>query len=150
MTEDAAALAADAEDRHAAVFHLLADHAYRWMRYGQPPATPSDLAVIRGQLEAINDKLEKIMSEDAAIQSVTADLLADEQAITTALGTIQAALTAAQNDAVQPSTLAALQSAQAALDNLTATANSDASADTPASSSASTSGTATTPPEATS
>lgn len=148
MTEDAAALA-DAEDRHAAVFHLLADHAYRWLRYGQPPATPTDLAVIRGQLEAINQKLEKIMSEDAAIQSVTADILADEQAITTALGTIQAALTAAQNDAVQPSTLAALQSAQAALDNLTATANSDASADTPAaqvssSSATSNAGTATT------
>jgi hypothetical protein len=143
MTEDAAALA-DAEDRHAAVFHLLADHAYRWMRYGQPPATPTDLAVIRGQLEAINDKLEKIMSEDAAVQAVTADILADEQAITTSLTTIQAALTAAQADAVQPSTLTALQSAQAALDTLTATANSDASADTPAAP-ASTSATTTTP-----
>lgn len=149
MTEDAAALAG-AEDRHAAVFHLLAGHAYHWARYGQPPATPADLAVIRGQLEAINKKLEKIMSEDSAIQAVTSDLLADEQAITTALGTIQAALTAAQNDAVQPSTLTALQSAQAALDTLTATANSDASADTPSSSSASTPGTATTPPAATS
>lgn len=90
------------------------------------------LAAVAVALHRIEQKLEIIMSEDAAVAAVTADILADEQAITTALSTIQAALTAAQSDAVQPSTLAALQSAQAALDALTATASSDASAATPA------------------
>jgi hypothetical protein len=122
----------------------LADEGYRWLQeHGEPAATSADLAVISGQLETVDTKLEKIMTEDAAVQAVTADILADEQAITTAIGTIQAAVTAAAADAVQPSTLTALQSAQAALDSLTATVNSDASSDTPASSSspASTSGT---------
>jgi hypothetical protein len=89
------------------------------------------LADIRAQLGRIEKNTEHIMSEDSAIQAVTADLVADEQAITASLTTIQAAVTAALADAVQPSTVSALQAAQAALDSLTATAASDATADAP-------------------
>lgn len=95
------------------------------------PAVRDQLATIGDRLACIEQQLEKIMSEDAAVQAATADILADEQAITTALGTIQAAVTAALADAVQPSTLSALQSAQAALDTLTQTATADAASDEP-------------------
>jgi hypothetical protein len=89
------------------------------------------LADIRAQLGRMDEKLEKIMSEDAAVQAVTSDIQADVAAITASLGTIQSAITAALADAVQPSTVSALQAAQAALDSLTATAASDATADAP-------------------
>jgi hypothetical protein len=155
VSDDAAFLAADAEDRRAALaaaagmashrgdIHMrhgedmhwldLADEAYCWLRErnGQPVAAPADLAVISGQLQAINTKLEFIMSEDAAIQAVTADIQADVTAITANVATIQAALTAALADAVQPSTVSALQAAQAALDSLSSTVAGDATSDAP-------------------
>jgi hypothetical protein len=98
-------------------------------RCGHNHADPLD--GIRCQLDRIETTLETLVSEDSAIQAVTADLVADEQAITASLTTIQAAVTAALADAVQPSTVSALQAAQAALDSLTATAASDATADAP-------------------
>jgi hypothetical protein len=95
-----------------------------------PPEIRPD-GTVAGYFESFDKKLEQIMSEDAAIQAVTADIQADVATITAALPTIQAALTAALADAVQPSTVTALQSAQSALDSLTATVSSDASSDAP-------------------
>jgi hypothetical protein len=152
VTADAAELAADAADRRAALaaavdlashrddvhvrdgeaepFHWLslADSAYRWLRDrpSVPAATPADLAVISGQLGNIDTKLEKIMSEDAAVQAVTADIQAQVTALTAATAASTTAVNAVLTEiadgslTVQPSTLAALQAADAALD----TANS--------------------------
>jgi hypothetical protein len=86
---------------------------------------------IRAQLGRIEKNTEDIMSEDAAIQAVTADVQADVEAITANVATIQAALSAALADAVQPSTVSALQAAQAALDSLNTTVAGDATTDAP-------------------
>jgi hypothetical protein len=95
-----------------------------------PPEIRPD-GTVAGYFESFDKKLEQIMSEDAAIQAVAADIQADVATIAAAVPTIQAALTAALADAVQPSTVTALQSAQSALDSLTATVSSDASSDAP-------------------
>lgn len=89
------------------------------------------LADIRAQLGRIEKNTEHIMTEDAAIQAVTTDVQADVEAITANVATIQAALTAALADAVQPSTVSALQAAQAALDSLNTTVAGDATTDAP-------------------
>jgi hypothetical protein len=95
-----------------------------------PPEIRPD-GTVAGYFESFDKKLEQIMSEDAAIQAVAADIQADVATIAAAVPTIQAALTAALADAVQPSTVTALQAAQSALDSLTATVSSDASSDAP-------------------
>jgi len=99
------------------------------------PATRNELAAIRCQLDRIEQTLEKIMSEDAAVQAVVADENTQIANLTTAVTALQglvAALQAEPPTALQPTTLAALQSADAALDTIASTASADVTADTPA------------------
>ena len=95
----------------------------------------SQLEAIRAQLGQMDEKLEKIMSEDAAVQAVVADENTQIANLTTAVTALQglvAALQAEPPTALQPTTLAALQSADAALDTIASTASADVTADTPA------------------
>jgi hypothetical protein len=106
-----------------------ADAISEYLAACPPEVRPDGTAA--GEFEELNRKLEIIMSEDSAIQAVTADISADVATITAAIPTIQSALTAALADAVQPSTVSSLQAAQAALDSLTQTVSSDAASDAP-------------------
>lgn len=82
-------------------------------------------------LNAIDQKLEKLMSEDAAVAAAAADLTADAASLTTAVTALQGLITAVQDEDVSPATLEALQTAQAAVDAITATAGADVTADQP-------------------
>ncbi len=95
------------------------------------------LAAIQASLDRLNEKVNLIMSEDAAVAAAAADLTADAAALTTAVTALQGLVTALQAeiasnpDVVQPATLAALATAQAAVDTVTGTASADVTADTP-------------------
>jgi hypothetical protein len=93
-----------------------ADAISEWLQQCAPDGTTA------GDFEELNRKLEKIMSEDAAIQAVTADITAQ---LTTLSGLISQVLTEIQNDAVQPSTVSALQAAQSSLDSTVASFSAD-------------------------
>src|ERR1035441_4688281 len=94
-------------------------------------AITGTLAAHTAALTNITRTLEKIMSEDAAVLAV----VTDEEAQVTALGAsvtaLQGLVTALQAQppaSLQPSTLAALQAAQASLDTLATTGAADVSA----------------------
>jgi hypothetical protein len=70
-----------------------------------------------GAFEIIIERLDKIMSEDAAVQAVTADVLTQLSTLSSLIAQVLAEI--ANND-VQPSTVASLQSAQAGLDSTVA------------------------------
>lgn len=93
--------------------------------------------LILAQLAQLNEKVGKIMSEDAAVAAAAADLQTDAATLTTALTALQGIVAALQAevannpDVVQPATLTALQTAQAAVDAITGTASADVTADQP-------------------
>jgi hypothetical protein len=74
------------------------------------------------QFATINQKLEHIMSEDAAIQAVTADIVTQ---LATLSGLITQVLAELSAGTVQPSTVTALQAAQASLDSTVAGFSTD-------------------------
>lgn len=82
-------------------------------------------------LAQLDEKVDTIMSEDAAVAAAAADLTADAAALTTAVGALQGLITAVQAENVSPATLTALQQAQAAVDAITTTAGADVTADQP-------------------
>jgi peptidoglycan hydrolase CwlO-like protein len=95
------------------------------------------LGRIAAGIDTLTAKMEELMSEDAAVSAAAADLTTDAQNLTTAVTALQGLVTALQAeiasnpDVVQPATLAALQTAQAAVDAVTGTAGSDVTADQP-------------------
>jgi chromosome segregation ATPase len=95
------------------------------------------LARIEAQNATIIEQIGKLMSEDAAVAAAAADLQTDAANLTTAITALQGIVTALQAevannpDVVQPATLTALQTAQAAVDAITATAGADVTADQP-------------------
>jgi hypothetical protein len=93
-----------------------ADAISDWLLQCAPDGTTA------GDFEELNQKLEIIMTEDAAIQAVTADITTQ---LTTLSGLISQVLTEIQNDAVQPSTVSALQAAQSSLDSTVASFSAD-------------------------
>jgi hypothetical protein len=93
-----------------------ADAISDWLLQCAPDGTAA------GDFEELNKKLEIIMTEDAAIQAVTADITTQLTALSTLISQV---LTEIQNDAVQPATVSALQAAQANLDNTVAGFNTD-------------------------
>jgi hypothetical protein len=104
------------------------------------PFTHSDRALlsrIAAGIDTLTQKMEKLMSEDAAVAVAAADLATDAASLTTAVTALQGLVTAltaeiASNpDVVQPATLTALQTAQAAVDAITGTASADVTADQP-------------------
>jgi hypothetical protein len=77
-----------------------------------------DIIWIREHIHRIEQQQEEFhMSEDAAIQAVTADITAQ---LTTLSALISQVLAEIASGTVQPSTVAALQSEQAALDSTVA------------------------------
>ena len=82
-------------------------------------------------------KMEELMSEDAAVAAAAADLTTDAANLTTAVTALQGLVTALQAEVtsnpnvVQPATLTALKTAQAAVDAITGTASADVTADQP-------------------
>jgi uncharacterized protein (UPF0335 family) len=92
--------------------------------------------LILAQLARLNEKVDRIMSEDATVAAAAADLQADAASLTTAVTALQGLITSLQGETVSPATLTALQTAQAAVDAITATAGSDVTADQPPASTA--------------
>ena len=98
-------------------------------------ATQAAQGVILARIESTQ---EKLMSEDAAVLAVVTDEQAQVTALGASVGALQALVTALQAEvaaggtALQPSTLAALQAAEASLDTLAETGAADVSSDTPA------------------
>jgi small-conductance mechanosensitive channel len=88
-------------------------------------------------LARLEEKVNQIMSEDAAVAAAAADLQTDAATLTTALTALQGIVAALQAEVannpnvVQPATLTALQTAQAAVDAITGTASADVTADQP-------------------
>jgi hypothetical protein len=89
----------------------FADAISEWLEQCAPDGTAA------GDFEELNRKLEELMSEDAAIQAVNADITTQ---LTTLSGLISQVLTEIQNNTVQPSTVSALQAEQANLDQIVA------------------------------
>jgi len=104
---------------------------YIWV---QVPCPCQHLAT---RLDAIDAKLEKLMSEDASVLAVVTDETAQVAALGGSVSALQALVVALQAEVatnpnvVQPSTLAALQAAEASLDTLAATGAADVTSDTP-------------------
>jgi peptidoglycan hydrolase CwlO-like protein len=95
------------------------------------------LSRIAAGIDTLMTQIKELMSEDAAVTAAAADLTTDAQNLTTAVSALQGLVTALQAeiasnpDVVQPATLTALQTAQAAVDAITGTASSDVTADQP-------------------
>lgn len=87
--------------------------------------------LILAQLAQLNEKVDQIMSEDASVAAVAADLQADAASLTTAVTALQGLITSLQGESVSPATVQALQTAQAAVDAITGTASADVTADQP-------------------
>lgn len=86
--------------------------------------------------ESINEKLEKIMSQDAAVEAVVTDEAAQITSLTASVNSFKAIVAALQAEvaagtALQPATLQALESGEAALDTLAQQAAADVAADQP-------------------
>ena len=81
-----------------------------------------DTIWIREHIHRIEQRLETIMSEDVAIQAVTADMATQ---LTTLSGVITQVLAEISSGTVQPSTVAALQAEQASLDSTVAGFSAD-------------------------
>jgi hypothetical protein len=103
---------------HPAIVRLLEEHNARQDK-------------ILALLAQLNEKVDKLMSEDAAVAAAAADLTADAASLTTAVTALQGLITAVSAENVSPATITALQQAQAAVDAITATAGSDVTADQP-------------------
>jgi hypothetical protein len=90
----------------------------------------SALTGMQAVLTDINGKLATIMSEDAAVAAVTADLAAQMSALQAALSSIAtsnaAILADLQAGGVTPATITALQNQQQALDSLASGATAQA------------------------
>lgn len=86
-------------------------------------AQQSTLLAVQQQLTALQTKVDKIMTQDATLAAIAADISADETKQTAALGTIQALVASLQAEVAaggaSPATVAALQAAQAAEDAFT-------------------------------
>ena len=104
--------------------------------------TPEDIGALLDwgcqlgqQLAGINHKLGVIMSEDAAVQAVTADIQAQLTAVTNALSSIASTVAELVADvssnptSVSPATVSALQAASGSLDQLAAAAAQQATAE---------------------
>jgi len=106
-----------------------------WNPFGD--ADRDILSRIAAGIDTLLAKMEKLMSEDAAVAAAAADLATDAASLTAAVTALQGLVTAltaeiASNpDVVQPATLTALQTAQAAVDAITGTASADVTTDTP-------------------
>jgi hypothetical protein len=87
-------------------------------------------SLVDAMFESINEKLEKIMSEDAAVQAVVTDEAASVSSFQAIVAALQAEVAA--GTALQPATLEALQNGEAALDTLAQQAAADVAADEPA------------------
>ena len=104
---------------------------------GTCPHCGSNSPAILAALTRIEQKVSAIMSEDASVLAVVTDensAIQELSATETSLQALVQSLLAEQasGTALQPSTLAALQAAQAALDSLNTKAASDLASDTPA------------------
>ena len=101
------------------------------------PHCGTNQSAILAALARIEQQLGEIMSEDAAVLAVVTDENTQITNLTASVGSLQGLVESLQAEvaagtALQPSTLAALQSAQAALDTLAASAAADVTGDTPA------------------
>lgn len=95
---------------------------------------------VRSELQSIKHTLEEIVSEDAAVEAVVTDEAAQIQSLGVTVSSFESVVQALQAEvasgtALQPSTLAALQAGEAALDALAQQAAADVAADSPAPSS---------------
>lgn len=101
------------------------------------PHCGTNQSAILAALARIEQQLGEIMSEDAAVLAVVTDENTQITNLTASVGSLQGLVESLQAEvaagtALQPSTLAALQSAQAALDTLAASTAADVTGDTPA------------------
>jgi hypothetical protein len=104
------------------------------------PFTRADRALLNRiavSIDTLLIQMKELMSEDAAVAAAAADLTTDAANLTTAVQALQGLVTALQAEVannpnvVQPATLTALQTAQAAVDAITGTASGDVTTDQP-------------------
>jgi hypothetical protein len=104
-------------------------------REGSCPHCGLHGAAIVAELNKMNERLGSIMSEDAAVQEVTADLGEDVTELTAAFQSIAASFAtlsanaASGDDQLSPSSLAALQAIQAQVDSLTTSGTAQAASE---------------------